>query len=111
MTRDVACAPTSLRMNKLFLLSLRWRCAFIHVAPLALRSGLRQEGMVCCLIFTQRLSLVPRCGTREHTGLTCGRASGALSIADRRSIGAIKSRTVIVVHYCFNSQQRVECSG
>jgi hypothetical protein len=45
-----------------------------YVASLALRSGLRQEGMVCCLIFTQRLSLVPRCGTREHTGLTCGRA-------------------------------------
>jgi hypothetical protein len=39
---------------------------------------------------TQRLSLVPRCGTREHTGLTCGRAYGALSIADRKSIGANK---------------------
>jgi hypothetical protein len=39
---------------------------------------------------TQRLSLVPRCGTREHTGLTCGRAYGALSIAGRGSMGATK---------------------
>jgi hypothetical protein len=34
----LATAGQVLRMNKL-LLSLRWRCAFIHVAPLALRDG------------------------------------------------------------------------
>jgi hypothetical protein len=63
---------------------------------LSLRYGLRQHGIEYFVQLTQRLSLVPRCGTREHTGLTCGRAYGALSIADRRSIGATKSLTAFL---------------
>ena len=35
------------------------------------------EEKVLLLFDTQILSLVPRCGTREHTGLTSGRAYGA----------------------------------
>ena len=50
---------------------------FSFVASLALRSGLRQRGEGYFLKRTQRLSLVPRCETREHTGLTSGRAYGA----------------------------------
>jgi hypothetical protein len=49
-----------------FLMSLRF-C----VAPLALRD-VPPAGRKCSLWqLTQRLSLVPVCGTRERTGLTC----------------------------------------
>ena len=73
------------------------------VAPLRCAPACGSKVMVCRQL-TQRLSLVPRCGTREHAGLTSGRAYGALSIADRRSIGATECWTVFLVH-CRSSPQ------
>jgi hypothetical protein len=61
----LATAGQVLRMNKL-LLSLRWRCAFIHVAPLALRSGLRRKEVFCLTAYPD---LIPqRAGRASGTG-------------------------------------------
>jgi hypothetical protein len=66
-------APLALRFYScrsagaaLLFMSLRWRCAFIHVAPLALRSGLRRKEVFCLTAYPD---LIPqRAGRASGTG-------------------------------------------
>ena len=66
-------ASGSARKSRRLLLSLRWYC---RSAGAALRPP--AGGRVCCPAYPALSPVVPRCGTRGRTGLTSGRAYGAL---------------------------------